>query len=329
MRPSRVGQVLERLSETAWPVFIWGPPGVGKSSVVRQMAQRRGAPVVDIRAGLLDPTDLRGIPTVVDGRAYWCPPSFLPRPEDPPGLLFFDELNAAPPLVQASLYQLVLDRRVGEYQLPAGWWIVAAGNRAQDRSVAFRMPAALANRFVHVDYEVDFDDWRDWAIGNGIDPLIVAFLHLRRELLFDMRNPDRAFPTPRSWEIVSDTLRALGSHNEAADVLLGTVGEAAAIEFLQFAGDLQVSHRIEQIISDPVGAELPTEVGELYALVSMLISRAGEKHVRNAAAALLARLSPELAVMLVNDTLKVAPRFAAQSAVRTFMTEHGHLIAPR
>src|SRR5690349_20035546 len=176
MKPSRVLDVLSRLFETPWPVFLWGPPGVGKSSIVRQSALARGVPLIDVRASLLDPTDLRGIPAVVDGRAVWCPPSFLPGPDDPPGVLFFDELNAAPPLVQASLYQLTLDRRVGEYVLPPGWWMLAAGNRAEDRSVTFRMPAALANRFIHLDFEADFEDWRAWAGGAGINPLVVGFL---------------------------------------------------------------------------------------------------------------------------------------------------------
>ena len=175
MKPSRSAVVMKRLLATRWPVFLWGPPGAGKSSVVRQVAADEGLPVVDIRASLLDPTDLRGIPAVENGKAIWCPPSFLPTVKDGPGgVLFFDELSAAPPLVQASLYQLVLDRRVGEYVLPDGWRIIAAGNRQEDKSIVFRMPAALANRFVHLDFEVDYDDWRTWAVGRGIHPLVIG-----------------------------------------------------------------------------------------------------------------------------------------------------------
>ena len=139
MKPSRLESVLESLLDQRWPAFLWGPPGVGKSSLVHAIAARRSLPVIDLRASLLDPTDLRGIPAIEGGRAVWCPPAFLPHRDSPPGILFLDEINAAPPLVQASLYQLVLDRRVGEYELPAGWWIVAAGNRQQDRAVTFRM----------------------------------------------------------------------------------------------------------------------------------------------------------------------------------------------
>src|SRR5205823_4197173 len=159
--------------------------------------------------------------------AIWCPPSFLPQPGQKPGLLFFDELNAAPPLVQASLYQLILDRRIGEYVLPPGWRIIAAGNRAEDASVTFRMPAALANRFVHIEYEIDFEDWRTWAVGAGIHPLVIGFISTRRELLFNMKTPERGFPTPRSWEILSDTLKAFGTARDAQDIFLGIVGEGA------------------------------------------------------------------------------------------------------
>ena len=127
MKPSRLKSVLSSLLKQRWPAFVWGPPGVGKSSIVREVASEASLDVLDLRAALLDPTDLRGIPAIEKGRAVWCPPSFLPKPGDRPGVLFLDEINAAPPLVQASLYQLVLDRRVGEYVLPDGWWIVAAG----------------------------------------------------------------------------------------------------------------------------------------------------------------------------------------------------------
>ena len=145
MKASRLTTVLENLLDQPWAAFIWGAPGIGKSSIVRQIAERRRMPLIDIRASLLDPTDLRGIPMIQDGTAVWCPPSFLPKKSDKPGILFLDEINAAPPLVQAALYQLILDRRVGEYELPEGWRIIAAGNRREDKAVTFRLSSALAN----------------------------------------------------------------------------------------------------------------------------------------------------------------------------------------
>jgi MoxR-like ATPase len=327
LKPSRILEVMQNLMATPWPVFLWGPPGVGKSSIVRQAARARGMPLLDVRASLLDPTDLRGIPAVVDGRAQWCPPSFLPGPQDEPGVLFFDELNAAPPLVQASLYQLTLDRRVGEYQLPDGWHMVAAGNRAEDRSVTFRMPAALANRFIHLDFEVDFDDWRVWAAGARLHPLVIGFVSTRRNLLLDMRNTDRGFPTPRSWEMVSDALAALGRPSDAADVLLGIVGEGAATEFLAYAQHALSEEAIEAILAKPDSAELPNKLGDLYALLAYVGSRAKERPIVDAAGTLIPRLSPELSVLLIRDLLRADPLFARHRAYRDFVARHQELLA--
>ena len=148
MRPSHVCEALHHLVRIRQPVFLWGPPGVGKSRLVADVARRQGRKLYDLRAVLLDPVDLRGLPRISDeGITSWCVPEFLPHPQDTEeGILFLDELNAAPPLVQAACYQLILDRRVGQYRLPDGWAVVAAGNRESDRAVTYRMPSALANR---------------------------------------------------------------------------------------------------------------------------------------------------------------------------------------
>ena len=137
MRPSHVCEALHHLVRIRQPVFLWGPPGVGKSRLVADVARRQGRKLYDLRAVLLDPVDLRGLPRISDeGITSWCVPEFLPHPQDTEeGILFLDELNAAPPLVQAACYQLILDRRVGQYRLPDGWAVVAAGNRESDRAV--------------------------------------------------------------------------------------------------------------------------------------------------------------------------------------------------
>ena len=185
MRPSHVCEALHHLVRIRQPVFLWGPPGVGKSRLVADVARRQGRKLYDLRAVLLDPVDLRGLPRISDdGITSWCVPEFLPHPQDTEeGILFLDELNAAPPLVQAACYQLILDRRVGQYRLPDGWAVVAAGNRESDRAVTYRMPSALANRMVHLDVECHIDDWLDWARDNGIREDIQAFLRFRPRLL--------------------------------------------------------------------------------------------------------------------------------------------------
>ncbi len=322
MKPSRVAEVLGGILDTRWPAFVWGAPGVGKSSVVRAVAAARGLALVDVRAPLLDPTDLRGLPYLRDGVAAWAPPSFLPADPGSAGVLFFDELNAAPPLVQASLYQLTLDRRVGEYELPAAWRVGAAGNRAEDAAVVFRMPSALANRFVHLDFEVDFEDWATWAADRGSHPLVQAFLRLRREMLLDTRAMDRGFPTPRSWEMASDAVSRFGGVGTSLDVLIGIVGEGAAMEFSGFAERTMRAERVDAILADPDRSPLPTDLGDLYALVAYVASRCDDDATRRGAGRLILRLTPELGVLLARQVLRRRPDFAADPGFAAFAGRH-------
>lgn len=327
MKPSRLRGVLQTLLTQRWPAFVWGPPGTGKSSIVREVADVAKLPVIDLRASLLDPTDLRGIPAIDGGRAVWCPPSFLPRPQDTPGLLFLDEINAAPPLVQASLYQLVLDRRVGEYELPKGWWIVAAGNRQQDRAVTFRMSSALANRFVHVSLEVDVDDWRAWAIEKALDPMVVSFIGFKPALLCEVPADSPAYATPRSWQMLSDVITSFGSVKACSDLIPGIVGEGAAREFAAFVRNAASIKQIEAVIADPQGAPLPKSLDGVYVLTSWLAHNANKPEPVAAAAVLLHRLSPEFAVVLARDMLKARPAFAREPLYRDFMKAHASLFS--
>ncbi len=200
MKASQLFESLRVLVSARQPVFIWSGPGCGKSSIVAQLAKTLEIPLQDVRALLLDPVDLRGLPFLgSDGRSKWATPEFLPQ--DGSGILFLDELNSAPAMVQASCYQLVLDRKLGEYTLPEGWAIIAAGNRDSDRAVTTRMPTPLRNRFVHLELEVDVQEWSEWAIQEGIRPELIAFLRFRPELLSQPDKDAHAFPSPRSWTV--------------------------------------------------------------------------------------------------------------------------------
>lgn len=327
MRPSRLKLVLNSLLRQRWPAFIWGPPGIGKSSIVRAVASDAGLQVVDLRAALLDPSDLRGIPAIVDGRAVWCPPAFLPTSDRTPGVLFLDEVNAAPPMVQAGLYQLVLDRRIGEYELPAGWWVVAAGNRHQDRAVTFRMSSALANRFVHLQLDPDLGDWREWAIVRKIDPLVMSFLAIRPELLAGTPGESPAYPTPRSWEMLSDVIEVFGGYRNCTDLVPGIVGEAAAIEFAAHVNKALQEADLLAILADPSDAPLPKSLDGLYMLTSWLVHIVAQPGVMPAAAILLGRVPPEFGVVLARDMLKAAPVFAREPGYKAFLQAHGNLIA--
>lgn len=322
MKASRLSHVLDTLLTQPWAVFIWGAPGIGKSSLVRQVAERHQLPIIDIRASLLDPTDLRGIPMLENHRAVWCPPSFLPTRDMVPGILFLDEINAAPPLVQAALYQLILDRRIGEYELPKGWHIIAAGNRREDQAVTFKLSSALANRFIHLNMEIDHDDWHDWAVKQGIIPEITAFLQYRPQLLTAKADGQQAFATPRTWEMASDVIKQFGAIVDARDVLPGIIGPSAAVEFMTFAKKSVMRQEIDALIADPTNAPLPDQLDRLWVLVNFLTAQCTKDEVLDACVAVLPRLPTEFAMVLIRDLIKKKPVVVKHPTVIDFIKTH-------
>jgi hypothetical protein len=239
MRASDIAKVAKELIIKKLPIFIWGAPGIGKSSIVKEIARANKMEFIDLRLSLLDPTDLKGIPFFdpESREGVWAKPTFLPNSDDQrSGILFLDEINTAPPAVQASAYQLILDRRVGEYELPSGWSIVAAGNRESDRGVVYKMPPPLANRFVHFEMEVDFEDWKQWAYGRGIDSSIIAFLTYDKSMLFrfDPTNNQKSFATPRSWEYVDSIIDSGITKELLLESISGAVGREVAIDYMSF-----------------------------------------------------------------------------------------------
>jgi hypothetical protein len=283
MRPAYLSRVLNEevlstLKGHHTPVMLWGPPGVGKSQIILQIGERHDLPVIDIRLSQMEPSDLRGIPFKLNGKVEWAVPSMLPDAEihGPAGILFLDEINSATPSVSAAAYQLILDRRLGNYQVPTGWAIFAAGNRQGDRGVTYAMPAPLANRFSHYQIDLNLDDWVAWAYRHAIDERIIGFLRFRPELLFDFdpaHNPV-AFPSPRSWEYAH---RALQKFIDYPDLLLGSlqacVGQAAGIECHAFIESLDQMPDLDKIISGE-DSKAPDEIALQYAVASALVGRA-------------------------------------------------------
>jgi MoxR-like ATPase len=223
------------------PVFLWGPPGIGKSELVADLAAELGGYMIDLRLGQMEPTDIRGIPffNKTNEKMDWAPPIDLPDAElasqYPIVVLFLDEMNSAAPSVQAAGYQLILNRRVGKYVLPDNVVIVAAGNRESDKGVSYRMPSPLANRFVHLEVKCDFDSWFQWAVNHNIHQDVVGYIGFAKQALmdFDPKSASRAFATPRSWSFVSDFLQDQdASDAELTDLIAGTVGEGTAVSFM-------------------------------------------------------------------------------------------------
>jgi MoxR-like ATPase len=251
--------------------MIWGPPGVGKSSVVAQVAQRHGLDFVDVRLSQLAPTDLRGLPVPeADGQgggvSRWYPPEFLPRGGQ--GVLFLDEVNMAPPTMQGMAQQLILDRRVGSYVLPDGWFVWAAGNRKEDRASVFDMPAPLANRFLHLTVRPDFDSWRAYALARGLHEHVIAFLTFRPELLWRLDPQQPAWPSPRAWEMAARLHRAGLDATPA-------IGDAAGAEFSAFVRLYEQLPDLGTVLEGRgAGLRLPDEPSVRYAAVVGLAARA-------------------------------------------------------
>ena len=318
MRPAQLAAVLDQeflgtRSGHHTPVMLWGPPGVGKSDIIRQVAEKHDVALQDIRLSQMEPSDLRGIPFRSDDLVEWAIPAMLPDAErhGPEGILFLDEITSAPPSVSAAAYQLILDRRLGQYEVPDGWAIFAAGNRQGDRGVTYTMPAPLANRFSHYEVDINLDDWVAWAYKNGIDDRVIGFLRFRPEMLFDFdpaHNPV-AFPSPRSWEFAH---RAVQKFGDQPSLLTGSlqacVGPAAGIELAAFMSSLDQLPDIEAILrGEEVNA--PKEIDLQYAVASTLVGHAIRVKDSDEAASITGNIlryanrfpQREMGVMLVSD----------------------------
>jgi hypothetical protein len=202
------------------PVFIWGAPGIGKSTLVQQFAESLDLPCVSLLGSQLAPEDIIGVPQILDGVSQFCPPKMIARKE--PYCLFLDELNACSQEVQKAFYSLIHERRIGEYELPHGSIVIGAGNRAQDSAIVKPMSSALINRMMHVQLKVSHQDWLSWAEVSGIHPYVIEYIKLRPDHLFTQPpKHEEPFSTPRSWHMLSDTLNEYGERisDEALDIL--------------------------------------------------------------------------------------------------------------
>jgi len=266
MTPKELTPYLSRLvdQKLQLSLMLWGPPGIGKSSIVADVASQHDLRLVDLRLSQLAPTDLRGLPVAENGVSRWFPPEFLPT--DGQGILFLDEINMAPPAMQGIAQQLILDRQVGSYKVPADWFIWAAGNRKSDRAAVFEMPSALANRFIHLDLVPDFDSFKVWGLRVGLSEQILAFLAFRPTLLHQLDAQRPAWPSPRSW-VMANQLKGANLLVEPA------IGPGAAGEFEAFCAVYQGLPDLESILDGKSKAKFPAEASARYATVLGLIVR--------------------------------------------------------
>ena len=328
LRPSELAATLALLIEARQPVMVWGPPGCAKSEIAQRVAAEGGRTYCDVRALLLDPVDLRGIPwRDGDNRTRWAPPDFLP-PSTSTALYLvnLEELPSGVPMVQAALFQLVRDRKCGEYELPEGASLMACGNRESDRGVVHRMPTPLASRFVHLEIKVDVPDWCSWAAGSGIAPEALFYIQMRPEMLhqFDPQSREAAFACPRTWEFVSNIVSQRGNLDPGVERALfrGAVGEAAAVEFSAFLKIWRELPHPKAVIDDPENALVPENASALIALCGSLYRIADDINLGSIVSYAL-RLRREVGEFLVgscirrNQDLQHTDAFIRWAAART------------
>ncbi len=330
--PQRLSDIIHAMLglERPTPFFLWGSPGVGKSNVVAQVCEALNMALLDVRAGLLNPVDLMGIPHVNgDGRAHWAIPDFLPQEsrDGKRGLLLLDELTTAPPSVQAACYQLTLDRRIGDYVLPDGWAVAAAGNLETDRGVVNKMPTPLANRFAHFLVEPDIKDWVKWAANKQLDGRVIGFIRYRPELLwsFDPKSNEKAFPTPRSWERAAEHVGSGIPEDILRDVLSGIIGQGASAELNAFMKLFAKLPDMQQILTSPTKAKVPTEPSELFAVSSALTMYAND-NTFDRIYAYAKRLPTEFAVYAMTDSVNRHEELLQHGAWTQFGIEYQDVV---
>ena len=258
------------------PLMVWGAPGLGKSSVIRGIADEMGIDFIDVRLAQREPVDVRGLPVPdrENNKVDWMVSGEWPR--DGRGILLFDELTAADRSLQVAAYELILDRRLGDlYKVPDGWYICAAGNRVEDAAVSTTMSSALANRFMHVELGEDVESWAHWANLHNIHPSVTGFLRFRPECLFRQKdeNLERGWPTPRAWERVNIMMGIVPEDDEELlrKLVYGLVGHRAGMEFIEFHKLNASFDDIRKMMLNPsVPVSIPQKVDRKYAMCAAM-----------------------------------------------------------
>lgn len=316
------------------PFIIWGAPGGGKSSAVHQYAESVGLPVLDWRLTLMDAVDMRGTPREHDGLTHWAPPAELPHDSKSKGILFIDELAQARTEVKNVAAMLVLERRIGEWKLPEGWWICSASNRMGDAAGTSPMPTHLNNRFWHGELDINLDDWLAWADAADIDYRTVAYLRYRPTALmsFDPRSKEAAFASPRSWHLSSDMLKDLDARSLlkedptlVGEWFAGAVGKAYGHEFVGFLRTMASLVSIDQIFLDPENAPVSGDPSISYALATALALHVDRNKI-DAAFTYMRRIGKEHSFVFAKKVENVQPNLRKTKAFVTFCAMHADFI---
>lgn len=340
MKPSEVSLAIDVCLAANDPFLIHGSFGIGKSDIVRQAAARHGLELIDLRLSQFDSVDLRGTPKVINGRTHWCAPADFPGEDAPPTLLFFDEITSAPREVQAAAYQIILDRRIGQFELPDNCRIGAAGNRLNDMGIVHKMAAPLKNRFTHFEMETDLNDWTDWFIKNDGHDDVLAFIRYRPSLLDETVAQNNSaqeqeriksvfashgIAKPRSWARISKKIK-LGIPPEIElKTYEGDVGEVAATEFLAFRRLAKDMPHPDMVLMNPATAPVPQNPAVLYAISTALARRASSDNFERITI-YGDRMPIEFATMMVKDAIRIDPKIPNNPAFTKWAFKHQEVL---
>ncbi|MBO01080.1 MAG: ATPase [Candidatus Marinimicrobia bacterium] len=334
INPQALIEELKDAVTAGYPAMIWGGPGIGKSDIPNQVAAQMGMNIIDFRANLFDPVDVRGIPYLAQATpestkyTSWAVPDVFPIAErdGDRGILFIDELPTAPPATQNAFLQLLLNRKLGDYELPVGWAIVCAGNRLTDSAAVYQMPSPVRNRLAHYELEPIIDDWVQWAHTNNINSDVIAFVQYRPGLLSSFDADEYAFPTPRAWSMVSRKLSKANTDNDRLFYgVASLVGDGAAGEFVAFKEIANKLPDIDAIIADPSKYKRDDNPALLYALATAVAARASEDKMANIMK-LADKLVVEYQVVLVKGCLARDRDLRQNPDVRKWITKNANVI---
>lgn len=331
MKPSQAAAAAKYLYAQNAPGFLWGAPGIGKSDLMRQVARDLGVELIDKRLSQSDPTELKGfpVPNAKTRLMEFLHDAQLPRKGK--GILFLDELPNAAPSVQNAAYQLILDRRLGDYELPPGWVPFAAGNKASHRSGTYSLSKALAGRFQHIEVQADIDDWMDWAVSADVSAVTRGYLRFRPQNLYteDFTKIELAYPSPRSWvkadKIITDkTLGPTVKH----ELLAGTVGPGVAIEFAGYAETEIDLPKLTDILAKPDKVPVPERPATMYAVISYLESETTVKTF-DKLMAYVTRFPTDFQAVYVSSTTRRDAALHSSAAYTQWLTKHHAALAGR
>ena len=303
-------------------------PGEGKSQLVYQFSSLINAKLYELRANLFDPVDVRGGLKVVemgDGTyktRYGIPEDYPPSDYEGTVVLFIDEITNAPKATQNALLQLLLDNKIGTYELPKNTIKIAAGNRAQDRAAVHDMPTPVKNRFAHYTLEANIDDWVAWAVNNDIDESIISFLRYRPGLLSQVDSKENAFPTPRSWEMLNKKLPFMKDEFHGCASL---IGDGPAGEYLAFKAIYKDVPDIDALIKNPTTTKVPDNASVLYAIAGALASRVDE-HNFDSIMKYVRRMPAEYQVVIVRDCMAKNQALTSEPAFTKWTQENASVL---